>query len=133
MNIILYFCLGFLSYLGLQAILKLLLGLCKGKEKQSSYDHPKVDVLQQIKQHYDLSVKRSDEVPIKIHELWLYPVRGVQGILVNQVELTDGGFRYDREWVIIRESKLKPLASSNSVTTMFLRAQVFNTDKADYS
>ena len=47
-------------------------------------------------------MKRSDEVPIKIDELWLYPVRGVQGILVNQVELTDGGFRYDREWVIIR-------------------------------
>lgn len=89
--------------------------------------------MRQIREHYDLSKKCSDEVPIKIHELWLYPVRGVPGILVNQVELTDGGFRYDREWVIIREKDKKPLASHNSVPTMFLRAQVFNADEEDYS
>ena len=47
------------------------------------------------------------EKPIPIHKLLIYPVRGVNGIEVDKLELTSGGAKLDREWVIIRLSDNK--------------------------
>lgn len=42
--------------------------------------------------------------PIKITELWVYPVKSCRGIQRDRMVLTVTGFEYDREWAIIRKS-----------------------------
>ena len=53
------------------------------------------------------------EKPIPIHKLLIYPVRGVNGIEVDKLELTSGGAKLDREWVIIRLSDNKQRSINN--------------------
>ena len=61
------------------------------KEKVEPYDLNKI---------YDMSIKQEDEVDVAIKEIWIYPIRGARGIKVDQVELTRGGIKGDRSWVV---------------------------------
>lgn len=38
---------------------------------------------------------------LKISELYIYPIKSLGGISVNQAEVTDRGFKYDRRWMLI--------------------------------
>ena len=58
-------------------------GLDEFGQEKSDFKRPKVDVVEQIKSTYDLNVKYTRERSVKIYQLWLYPVRGIQGMLVN--------------------------------------------------
>jgi uncharacterized protein len=40
---------------------------------------------------------------LQISELYIYPVKSLGGILVQQAELTDRGFKYDRRWMLVDE------------------------------
>jgi uncharacterized protein YcbX len=42
-----------------------------------------------------------EEKEVKIHSMWLYPMRGVKGIKVEHCEITPYGLKNDRIWVII--------------------------------
>ena len=70
-------------------------------------------------------------MPIKA--IWLYPIRGVHGISVAQAEITPGGLRYDRNWVIIGKAKMKPLANHNNSIVTFFRISIENTEGAKYA
>ena len=61
------------------------------------------------------------EKPIPIHKLLIYPVRGVNGIEVDKLELTSGGAKLDREWVIIRLSDNKQRSINNGPEVLKLR------------
>ncbi|QIZ78731.1 MOSC domain-containing protein [Ferrimonas lipolytica] len=39
-----------------------------------------------------------------VTELWVYPVKGLAGISVQQAELTPTGLQYDRHWMVVDES-----------------------------
>ena len=43
-----------------------------------------------------------NEIQIPIHKLLLYPVRGIKGIEVKCLQMTSGGAKFDREWVLVR-------------------------------
>ena len=40
---------------------------------------------------------------LSISELYIYPVKSLGGIAVNEVQLTDRGFEYDRRWMLVDE------------------------------
>jgi uncharacterized protein YcbX len=41
----------------------------------------------------------------RISELYIYPVKSLGGIALNNVQLTDRGFQYDRRWMLIDENR----------------------------
>lgn len=72
------------------------------------------------------------ERDVPIRTIWLYPIRGVHGVQVAQAEITPGGLRYDRNWVIIGKSKMKPLANHNNSIVTFFRIRIVNTEGGLY-
>ncbi len=41
---------------------------------------------------------------LKINEIYIYPIKSLGGISVNQAEVTDRGFKYDRRWMLIDDN-----------------------------
>lgn len=41
---------------------------------------------------------------LKISEIYIYPIKSLGGISVNQAEVTDRGFKYDRRWMLIDDN-----------------------------
>jgi uncharacterized protein YcbX len=39
-----------------------------------------------------------------INELWIYPIKSLGGIRVNEAEVSDRGFLYDRRWMLVDET-----------------------------
>jgi len=39
---------------------------------------------------------------IKISKLFLFPVKSLRGIAINEAELTETGFKWDRHWMIVK-------------------------------
>ena len=37
----------------------------------------------------------------KVSELFVYPIKSLGGISLNEAEVTDRGFKYDRRWMLI--------------------------------
>ena len=66
------------------------------------------------------TLQKHHEFPIQIKHLFLYPVRGIPGIQVREVELGNHGIRHDRIFVIVGEEDKKPLTCGNfpKVTTL---------------
>ena len=42
---------------------------------------------------------------ITVSEIWVYPVKGCGGCQVASAELTETGFAFDRQWVVVRKHK----------------------------
>jgi len=61
-----------------------------------------------MKSMYNLQVLEKDEKEVKIKGIYLYPIRGIKGLEVPQVEITPSGIRGDRNWVILGMKKGKP-------------------------
>jgi uncharacterized protein YcbX len=38
---------------------------------------------------------------LSISELYIYPIKSLGGIAVNEVQLTDRGFEHDRRWMLV--------------------------------
>jgi len=76
-----------------------------------------------IRELYDLKIKPNQERDITIKAIYLYPVRGVKGIEIDHCEVTPYGLKFDRNWVIVRTSKMKPLANNNSHLITYLRQE----------
>lgn len=55
------------------------------------------------------------ERPVKITDLYVYPVRGIKGIRVENLELneTKSGFKYDRLFVILKPGEKIAVALSH--------------------
>ena len=79
------------------------------------------NLVEKTKSNYNLSIKPSEEKPIPIRKLYLYPIRGVQGVEVESIELTPLGFRFDRNWVIINAKTLKSYSNRNTDILTYLR------------
>ena len=79
------------------------------------------NVVQNIKNNYDLSIKESEEFDIKLKSIFIYPIRGVQGIEVKECELGPHGIKKDRNWVIIDKKKMKQVDNVSNHTLSFLR------------
>ena len=41
---------------------------------------------------------------MKIESLWTYPVKSCAGVQQNKIEITKGGVRWDRQWMIVDEN-----------------------------
>ena len=80
-----------------------------------------IDVVENIRKSYDLSIKESHEKEIKIKAIFIYPIRGVKGMKVKECEIGPYGIKKDRNWVIISKEKMKPIANNNNVIITFLR------------
>jgi uncharacterized protein YcbX len=72
---------------------------------------------------YNTTVKKSDEVPIEIADLYQYPVRGVLGFKVKSIRISSSGPLNDRLWVIINKETLKPHTASNTERNTYLRQE----------
>jgi uncharacterized protein YcbX len=46
----------------------------------------------------------ASETEIPIEKLFVYPLRGIKGIEVEDLFMTPDGPKYDREWTCIRKS-----------------------------
>jgi hypothetical protein len=68
---------------------------------------PSNTTLSRIKDFYDLTIQPSQEQKVKISSLYLYPVRGIRGITVDYLTLTESGALNDRLWVMIDKKKNK--------------------------
>ncbi|RZA01217.1 MAG: MOSC domain-containing protein [Sphingobacteriaceae bacterium] len=55
---------------------------------------------------------------LKISEIYIYPIKSLGGISVNQAEVTDRGFKYDRRWMLIDDNNR--FLSQREVATMAL-------------
>ncbi len=55
---------------------------------------------------------------LKISEIYIYPIKSLGGISVNQAEITDRGFKYDRRWMLVDDNNR--FLSQREVATMAL-------------
>lgn len=55
---------------------------------------------------------------LKISEIYIYPIKSLGGISVNQAEVTDRGFKHDRRWMLIDDNNR--FLSQREVATMAL-------------
>ena len=79
---------------------------------------------------YNLSIPHSDERPVKITKLFLYPVRGIPGLEVESVKMTRHGLKYDRNWAVFTSDKMFHLSTENDMNFSKLR-QRFVKEKKD--
>jgi hypothetical protein len=84
-------------------------------------------MLSKIRKLYNLDINQSEEILVPIKKIYLYPMRGIKGIEMDWVEITPYGLKNDRTWVVIRESKMKPISNHNSHIHCFLRME-YNPD-----
>ena len=92
-----------------------------GEKKVEHAKVPDEDIVDKIKNNYDLNIKPKQEREVKIKAIFLYPVRGIRGMKVDNCEITPYGLKNDRNWVIIGCKKMKPLANHNSHLITYLR------------
>jgi hypothetical protein len=93
----------------------------QNKKIKPNAKHQEFDYVENIKKSYDLTLKPEDETAIPIKSIYVYPVRGIKGIKVQEIEVTPFGIKGDRNWVIIGCKKMKPIANNNNHITSFLR------------
>jgi uncharacterized protein YcbX len=55
---------------------------------------------------------------LKISELYIYPIKSLGGISLQQAEVTDRGFKHDRRWMLINDNNR--FLSQREVATMAL-------------
>lgn len=55
---------------------------------------------------------------LKISELYIYPIKSLGGISLQQAEVTDRGFKYDRRWMLVDDNNR--FLSQREVATMAL-------------
>ena len=87
---------------------------------------PNNNNLQHLQDMYNLNVKEQDESLVKIKAMYLYPIRGIKGLQVEQVEITESGIVGDRNWMIISVKTKKPIGCANSHLITFLRLRMEN-------
>ena len=65
------------------------------------------------------NIKQSDEQAIKIHGLFVYPIRGIRSPdPLPEIYLSEHGVKYDRELILISKDKLKHVTTTNSIESM---------------
>jgi len=70
-----------------------------------------------------MNVQEMEEKEIKIKSMFIYPIRGVRGIEVDECEVTPAGLKWDRLWVFVDSDSRKPLDNSNNEITSYFRLQ----------
>jgi hypothetical protein len=63
----------------------------------------KIDKLSEVKSRYNLDVPLEDEKSIPIEGLFHYPCRGIKGIKVDKLKVTEYGIKDDRVFVVINK------------------------------
>jgi len=73
--------------------------------------------LKKLKRLYEtvqLSVSKSEEEPVKIAEIYVYPIRGIRSpVSLTSCWLGERGILFDREIVLIDRTTLKHVTSTN--------------------
>src|SRR5476651_1418440 len=75
---------------------------------------------------------------LQISELYIYPIKSLPGIAVQQARVTKTGFEYDRRWMLVDENNLfisqreapamalmKPAVESDGLRVTYLNEQLF--------
>jgi uncharacterized protein YcbX len=66
-----------------------------------------------------------------IEELWIYPVKGCRGSRVPVAELSEVGFKYDREWVILKNDSKRTVMTLRNCPKLATIHAVVNEDEGD--
>lgn len=69
-------------------------------------------------------VKPEDEKPIKIEKLWIFPIRGLMGIEMSEIQVSKLGVKYDREWALYETGKLGVVTQKDDVILTQLRQNI---------
>ena len=64
------------------------------------------------------------EKEVKIKAIYIYPIRGVKGVEVDQCELTPFGLKKDKNWVIINKKLMWPITCMSSHIITYLRVEI---------
>jgi uncharacterized protein YcbX len=72
---------------------------------------------------YDFGVETYEEIDVPITQLYLTPVRGLQMIRVDSIELSDTGVIKDRTWQIVCAKTKKALFMGNCEELVFLKQE----------
>ncbi|MCW8930842.1 MAG: MOSC N-terminal beta barrel domain-containing protein [Gammaproteobacteria bacterium] len=67
---------------------------------------------------------------ITISQLWIYPIKSMKGILLDNVQLEKRGFQYDRRWMLI--DKDNRFITQRQYPKMTLIEPSFESDVMDY-
>ena len=43
---------------------------------------------------------------LQLSEIWIYPIKSLGGIKLQQAQVTDRGLKYDRRWLLVDENGL---------------------------
>jgi len=73
---------------------------------------------------YRLDIRPTQEKSIKIEKLYIYPFRGIMGIEVPEMKVSNLGIKYDREWGIYDKDKLGCIMQSPEVKLTQLRQRI---------
>jgi len=73
---------------------------------------------------YRLDIRPTQEKSIKIEKLYIYPFRGIMGIEVPEMKVSNLGIKYDREWGIYDKDKLGCMTQSPEVKLTQLRQRI---------
>lgn len=108
-----------LAFLGAVVVLFFLTILKKSKKVKPQSDD--FNHVANIAKSYDLDLKPEDEKEIPIKSIYIYPIRGVKGIKVDEIEVSPFGVKGDRNWVIIGCKRMGYFANNTNDITSFLR------------
>ena len=93
----------------------------KAQEAEAAKNHPDDKV---IRSRYNFAVKPEQEKDVKIDKMYIYPMRGIMGIEVDALKVSQYGIKYDREWAIYDKDKLGCITQSPEVKLTQLRQRI---------
>lgn len=77
-----------------------------------------------MRARYSFTVKPEQEKSVKCEKLYIYPMRGIMGIEVDSMKVSQYGIKYDREWAIYDTDKLGCITQSPEVKLTQLRQRI---------
>lgn len=88
--------------------------LTKSSRNASIIAEPRLTTLKGLYETVNVPVKKSEEEPVKIVEIYVYPIRGIRSpCSLASCWLGERGILFDREIVLIERSTLKHVTSTN--------------------
>ena len=84
--------------------------------------------LNEVRSRYQ-RVEPEQEKPVKIEQLWLFPIRGIMGIVVPEFRVSKWGIEYDREWDLFEKGADGSYSSQNKEIKLTLLRQKIVEDK----
>jgi LPS O-antigen subunit length determinant protein (WzzB/FepE family) len=88
--------------------------LTKSSRNAAIVTEPRLTTLKGLYETVNIPVRKSEEEPVKIVDIYVYPIRGIRSpCSLASCWLGERGILFDREIVLIERSTLKHVTSTN--------------------